>query len=173
MRMQDTLTRWCRAARCETFLSQWRAAMWRPSSGEVRVMGLVSSIKTVVSLFMIVFFTYYLTLEEIFDLHWYFVTHYDFGRHPVYGMNLLHRWYSGQENTTSWYLPLINWDAQHYLRLAEGGYNQDYDRSGGQHFYPLYVMFIRFFSMVMSPPVAALAFELRIYGRLLRFSLSH
>ena len=58
MRMQSTLTRWRRAARCEVFLSQCQVAMWRPSSGEVRVMSLVSLIKTVVSLFMTAFFTY-------------------------------------------------------------------------------------------------------------------
>ena len=32
--------------------------------------------------------------------------------------NLWNRWYTGEEDLASWYIPFANWDGQRYLLLA-------------------------------------------------------
>lgn len=59
------------------------------------------------------------------------------GRHDL---NLWNRWYSGTTNLNAPYLPLSNWDAQHYLLLADWGYNH-WEQS--RAFFPLYPILIR------------------------------
>ena len=64
-----------------------------------------------------------------------------------------HRPYSG-DDYTSWYLPFINWDGQHYLMLAEHGWNLDYGKTGGRHFYPLYPLLMQAVGAVLPLPLA-------------------
>lgn len=111
-------------------------AKFQPGNGELRAAALGLAVKTVVSLVMLVFF-----YQFPVDVHWH---HLDV------------HWYTGADDAAAWYVPFANWDGQHYLRLAEGGYNQVYDKSGGRQFYPLYPMLIRLLSTIFSPWVAGL-----------------
>ena len=110
-------------------------AWFKPTVGELRAVGLGLAIKTVVSLAMLFFFLWFT----------------DWGN-----PNLDLRHYTGLDDVSSWYIPFANWDGQHYLLLSDLGYNQEYDRSGGRQFYPLYPLLIRLLSILFSPPVAAL-----------------
>jgi hypothetical protein len=58
----------------------------------------------------------------------------------AYGTNIWNRHYSGKFDLRSIYLPFSNWDGQHYLILAEKGYDFS-ERS--QAFFPLYPMTIK------------------------------
>jgi len=52
-----------------------------------------------------------------------------------HNINVWNRWYTGPENLDAFYLPFTNWDGQHYLLLADWGYDY-WDHS--QAFFPLY-----------------------------------
>ena len=108
-------------------------ATFKPGAAELRAAGLGLAVKTVVSLVMLFFFLWFTGNPDL---------------------NLRH--YTGLDDVSSWYIPFANWDGQHYLLLSDLGYNQDYDRSGGRQFYPLYPLLIRLLSIPFSPPVAAL-----------------
>lgn len=62
-------------------------------------------------------------------------------------VNIWNRWYSGKEILHAIYLPFANWDGQHYLFLAENGYNIKKDSNA---FYPLYPMLIRGINIVFN-----------------------
>ncbi len=66
--------------------------------------------------------------------------------------NLWNRWYTGEGDLTSWYIPFANWDGQHYLLLADYGYGH---WQHSQSFYPLFPELIRVLSYVFSPAVSA------------------
>jgi len=122
-----------------------RALRWRPTRGEAHAILFVTAVKIVFTLAMLLFAWNYLELAQAFGLHAYFPG----------APNANHRWYTGAD-ISSWYLPLANWDAQHYLLLSDYGYNHGYDRTSGQQFYPLYPMLIRACSLVLPRPAAAL-----------------
>jgi len=52
-----------------------------------------------------------------------------------HNINIWNRWYTGPKNLDAFYLPFANWDGQHYLLLADWGYDY-WDHS--QAFFPLY-----------------------------------
>ena len=114
-------------------------------AGELRMLAYALSVKTLAALAMIAFAWNYAALADAFALHAYFEN----------ALNTAHRWYTGG-NVTAWYLPLLNWDAQHYLVLSDYGYSHDYDRTSGRQFYPLYPLLIRAASIFMPPVAAAL-----------------
>lgn len=66
--------------------------------------------------------------------------------------NPWNRWYTGEEDLSSWYIPFANWDGQHYLLLADYGYGH---WRHSQSFYPLFPALIRLLSQVFSPAVSA------------------
>ncbi|MGR3913290.1 MAG: hypothetical protein OD918_01995, partial [Gammaproteobacteria bacterium] len=115
----------------------------RPSRGEARAILFVVTVKSVVALAMILFAWNYAGLADIF------------GAYFPDALNTRHRWYTGTD-TASWYLPLMNWDGQHYLLLSEYGYRHGYDRTSGQQFFPLYPLLIRACGLILPRPAAAL-----------------
>ena len=66
--------------------------------------------------------------------------------------NLWNRWYTGEGDLTSWYIPFANWDGQHYLLLADYGYSHWQDSDS---FYPLFPTLVWLLGYVVSLPVAA------------------
>ena len=69
--------------------------------------------------------------------------------------NLWNRWYTGQDDLSSWYIPFSNWDGQYYLLLSDWGYNYDNTPDSPRAFFPLYPLLIRTLSYVMPRMVAA------------------
>ena len=69
--------------------------------------------------------------------------------------NLWNRWYTGQDDLSSWYIPFSNWDGQYYLLLSDWGYNYDNTPDSPRAFFPLYPLLIRTLSYVMPRLVAA------------------
>ncbi|MGR3984205.1 MAG: mannosyltransferase family protein [Gammaproteobacteria bacterium] len=129
-----------------------RALRWRPTRGEAHAILFVTAVKSVFALAMLLFAWNYLELARAFGLHAYFPDSYNFAAGAVITMN---RWYTAAD-TSAWYLPLANWDGQHYLLLSDYGYNYGHDKTGGQQFFPLYPLLIRACSLLMPRPAAAL-----------------
>ena len=76
----------------------------------------------------------------------------NFGNVP----NLWNRWYTGQDDLSSWYIPFANWDGQYYLLLSDWGYNYDETPDSPRAFFPLYPVFIHILSYVVPRMVVAL-----------------
>ena len=102
------------------------------TTGEIQVVGVALAIKTVITLAMVVFFYAFSDFDNVF--------------------NPWNRWYTGQDDLSSWYIPFANWDGQNYLLLADWGYGH-----GKQYkvFYPLYPGLIHLLSYVFSPGASA------------------
>ena len=65
----------------------------------------------------------------------------------MHGINLWNRWYSGEMELDGLHVPFANWDAQHYLLLADRGY------AGHPHshaFFPLYPLLIRLLNTLLG-----------------------
>ena len=69
--------------------------------------------------------------------------------------NLWNRWYTGQDDVSSWYIPFANWDGQYYLLLSDWGYNYEETPDSPRAFFPLYPMLIHLLSYVVPRMVAA------------------
>ena len=69
--------------------------------------------------------------------------------------NLWNRWYTGQDDVSSWYIPFANWDGQYYLLLSDWGYNYEETPDSPRAFFPLYPMLIHISSYVVPRMVAA------------------
>ncbi len=67
--------------------------------------------------------------------------------------NLWNRWYSDKNILDAFYLPFANWDAQHYLLLADKGYSYTEHMNGTFHsqaFFPLFPLLIRALNVLIS-----------------------
>ncbi|MDA8007057.1 MAG: hypothetical protein MPJ81_02465 [Gammaproteobacteria bacterium] len=129
-----------------------RGMLWRPSYGEARAVIFALAVKSVFTLAMLAFGHNHAEIIAAFDLQsW-------FPGEP----NNWNRWYT--RGAPVWYAPLAHWDGQHYLLLADWGYNIQYDNTGGKQFYPLYPLAIRAFSLVFSPAVSALLLNYLFVG---------
>ncbi|MGR3914190.1 MAG: mannosyltransferase family protein [Gammaproteobacteria bacterium] len=122
-----------------------RALRWRPNRGEAQAVIFIASAQSAAALAMLLFAWNYDYLAGVFDLYAYFPD----------ALNTKNRWYNGAD-TSTWYLPLANWDGQHYLVLSEYGYTHGHDITGGQQFFPLYPLLIRALSALLPRPLAAL-----------------
>ena len=60
--------------------------------------------------------------------------------------NLWNRWYTGQDDVSSWYIPFANWDGQYYLLLSDWGYNYEETPDSPRAFFPLYPVLIHMLS---------------------------
>ena len=69
--------------------------------------------------------------------------------------NLWNRWYTGQDDVSSWYIPFANWDGQYYLLLSDWGYNYEETPDSPRAFFPLYPVLIHILSYVVPRMVAA------------------
>ena len=61
------------------------------------------------------------------------------------GLNLWNRIYTGEEPPASFLIPFANWDGQHYLILADWGYNAV---KASRAFFPLFPILIRFTNLL-------------------------
>ena len=100
---------------------------------EIQVVGMALAIKTVTVAAMLVFFYAFSDFDNVF--------------------NPWNRWYTGQDDLSSWHIPFANWDGQHYLLLADQGYGA---LKYSPAFYPLYPGLIHLLSYVFSPGVSAM-----------------
>ena len=69
--------------------------------------------------------------------------------------NLWTRWYTGQDDVSSWYIPFANWDGQYYLLLSDWGYNYEETPDSPRAFFPLYPALIHILSYVVPRMAAA------------------
>lgn len=88
---------------------------------------------------VIIFLVFKVLISSLFILFFYTNAEYHI-------TNNWNRWYS-KEIIDAIYLPFANWDGQHYLFLAENGYNI---RADSNAFYPLYPMLIRGINLVFN-----------------------
>ena len=72
------------------------------------------------------------------------VFYYFDGLHQI---NLWNRWYSGQTMLDAFYVPFSNWDAQHYLLLADRGYE---NHPHSHAFFPLYPALIAVVNVILK-----------------------
>ena len=108
----------------------WNPLAVTPAEGRALAVGL--ALKTAVMGAMLFFFHEYSDFDRVH--------------------NLWNRWYTGEEDLSSWYIPFANWDGQHYLLLADYGYGH---WRHSQSFFPLFPALIRLLGFVVSPAVAA------------------
>ena len=104
------------------------------TTGEVRTVAMALALKTAIILSIAVFFYAFSDFENVH--------------------NLWNRWYTGQDNLSSWYIPFTNWDGQHYLKLSNYGYSNIQSQSSA--FYPLYPALLHLLSKVFPQYVAAI-----------------
>ena len=64
----------------------------------------------------------------------------------LHRFNLWNRWHSGETELDAFYLPFSNWDAQHYLLLADRGYE---NHPHSHAFFPLYPALIAVVRVVL------------------------
>ena len=65
----------------------------------------------------------------------------------LHGVNLWNRWHSGKDVLDALYLPFTNWDGQHYVLLADWGY-QGHPHSHA--FFPLYPLAISAVQLILG-----------------------
>lgn len=103
------------------------------TSEEKRALGVALAVKTLVMAAMLFCFYQFSDFDRV--------------------ANLWNRWYTGEENLSAWYIPFANWDGQHYLLLADYGYDH---WQHSQSFYPLFPALIRLLGLVFPLPVSAM-----------------